>query len=285
MRQSFIVRGGHAHNWKCYPTLSDVPTRLFFCYIWPFLRLIAREKNFPVLRIYLDFDFFFLVAYFFALHSHRRSLLRIRNREGIGSAHRFVLTFSTCIQQRAYNVLRAYYTLHTVVTRRFIYMAVRDTASTVPRCPCECFSLLAGRLLTHLFVVVVVASLPPRWCLSSSHALPKKKKKQAVVKNVPPPQGPTGGPLRALIYDSVYDEYKVCTVFVFFCPCYSRRPRYSFWLPNERRNDRRQSRCGGKRKVLLRMCGLMVCVLELAVFLAAVLCFTTVAYSPQLQQR
>lgn len=32
---------------------------------------------------------------------------------------------------------------------------------------------------------------------------------QAVVKNVPPPAGPTGGPLRALIYDSVYDEYKV----------------------------------------------------------------------------
>lgn len=32
---------------------------------------------------------------------------------------------------------------------------------------------------------------------------------QAVVKNVPAPPGPTGGPLRALIYDSVYDEYKV----------------------------------------------------------------------------
>ena len=32
---------------------------------------------------------------------------------------------------------------------------------------------------------------------------------QAVVQNVPPPPGPTGGPLRALIYDSVYDEYKV----------------------------------------------------------------------------
>lgn len=30
-----------------------------------------------------------------------------------------------------------------------------------------------------------------------------------MVKNVPPPPGPTGGPLRALIYDSVYDEYKV----------------------------------------------------------------------------
>lgn len=30
------------------------------------------------------------------------------------------------------------------------------------------------------------------------------------MKNVPPPNGPTGGPLRALIYDSVYDEYKVC---------------------------------------------------------------------------
>lgn len=32
---------------------------------------------------------------------------------------------------------------------------------------------------------------------------------KSVVKNVPPPAGPTGGPLRALIYDSVYDEYKV----------------------------------------------------------------------------
>ena len=33
--------------------------------------------------------------------------------------------------------------------------------------------------------------------------------KRQVVKNVPAPPGPTGGPLRALIYDSVYDEYKV----------------------------------------------------------------------------
>lgn len=33
-----------------------------------------------------------------------------------------------------------------------------------------------------------------------------------MVKNVPPPNAPTGGPLRALIYDSVYDEYKVGTV-------------------------------------------------------------------------
>ncbi|CAN0329170.1 unnamed protein product [Pylaiella littoralis] len=36
---------------------------------------------------------------------------------------------------------------------------------------------------------------------------------ESVVKNVPPPQGPTGGPLRALIYDSVYDEYKGVIVY------------------------------------------------------------------------
>lgn len=31
------------------------------------------------------------------------------------------------------------------------------------------------------------------------------------MKNVPPPSAATGGPLKALIYDSVYDEYKVQT--------------------------------------------------------------------------
>eukprot|EP00611_Tribonema_gayanum_P014998 TRINITY_DN2659_c1_g1_i1.p1 TRINITY_DN2659_c1_g1~~TRINITY_DN2659_c1_g1_i1.p1 ORF type:complete len:704 (-),score=246.06 TRINITY_DN2659_c1_g1_i1:10-1857(-) len=36
---------------------------------------------------------------------------------------------------------------------------------------------------------------------------------ERVVKQVPPPPAPTGGPLRALIYDSFYDEYKGVVVY------------------------------------------------------------------------
>lgn len=40
--------------------------------------------------------------------------------------------------------------------------------------------------------------------------------RQAVVKHVPPPRPPSGGPLRALIYDSVYDEFRVGLAGTFF---------------------------------------------------------------------
>jgi GTP-binding protein LepA len=34
-----------------------------------------------------------------------------------------------------------------------------------------------------------------------------------IILQIPPPPAPTGGPLRALIYDSYYDEYKGVVVF------------------------------------------------------------------------
>lgn len=55
-------------------------------------------------------------------------------------------------------------------------------------------------------------------CTEAIHASAKtgvgiKEILEAVVKHVPPPRPPSGGPLRALIYDSVYDEFRGVIVY------------------------------------------------------------------------
>jgi GTP-binding protein LepA len=55
-------------------------------------------------------------------------------------------------------------------------------------------------------------------CTDAIHASAKagigiKEILEAVVKRIPPPPPPTGGPLRALIYDSYYDEYRGVVVY------------------------------------------------------------------------
>lgn len=68
--------------------------------------------------------------------------------------------------------------------------------------------------LGHGSFVVLPLPPPPAAAAAATH-------EKAVVKNVPPPPGPTGGPLRALIYDSVYDEYKVWLGVVLCVMCVS----------------------------------------------------------------
>lgn len=71
----------------------------------------------------------------------------------------------------------------------------------------------ASRLLPWSFVTICHYFSP-----AAAAAVTAASHEKAVVKNVPPPTGPTGGPLRALIYDSVYDEYKVwCGVVTVRC--------------------------------------------------------------------
>ena len=85
-----------------------------------------------------------------------------------------------------------------------------------PRSACGCFLLSHATVpLVHLACVCFcvlffrfICSFVPLFSFVTGGG-GGRGRLQAVVQNVPPPPGPTGGPLRALIYDSVYDEYKV----------------------------------------------------------------------------